>query len=128
MSLLNEVVLPKGGDDWSYAYAVLEHLAALNASTPIRYVAQREIAEAIPAVAAVRSIVRDLLTDDHWSEYFVALTFAGLRAMQWTNLTLSARRLMFLVAALSIYELGKRSQAGGASETPSETEFTDGSS
>jgi hypothetical protein len=106
VSLLTEVVMPVIGDDWWSVRLVLRYIGSL----------LREIPDTVPAlnavmqhVLAVREIAKDCLArDGSWSEYYVALTMAALRAYTWETLTLGSRRLMFCLAALSIHELRQR--------------------
>ena len=43
-----------------------------------------------------------LFEDSNWSEFYVALALAGLRAMAWKTMSLAGRRLMYLVSGLAI--------------------------
>jgi len=78
----------------------------------------------------IRRIARQILTNTNiyggvtnpWSEYYIAMAFCALRAMTRSTLSISARRLMMMVAALAIHEVsGKSLQDGsGQTQTPDE--------
>lgn len=106
VSLLTGVVMPVIGDDWYSVRLVLRYISSL----------QKDLPDSVPAlndvmqhVRAVREIARECLArDDSWSEYYIALTMCALRGYCWDTLSLGSRRLMFLLAALSIHELRNR--------------------
>jgi hypothetical protein len=64
---------------------------------------KHQAGRALSAVKAVRDVVREcLMVPDRWNEYFIALSLLSLRLMDWKSETLDARRLAFLVSALSL--------------------------
>lgn len=106
VSLLTDVVMPVIGDDWYSVRLVLRYIAALQKELPMSVPALNEVMQ---HVMAVREIARECFArDTSWSEYYVALAMCALRAYTWDTLSLGSRRLMFLVAALGIYELRSR--------------------
>ncbi|MFN8450671.1 MAG: phosphotransferase [Anaerolineae bacterium] len=106
VSLLTGVVMPVVGDDWYSVRLVLRYIASLQKDLPDSVPALNEVMQ---HVRAVREIARECLArDDSWSEYYIALTMCALRGYCWDTLSLGSRRLMFLLAALSIHELRNR--------------------
>ncbi len=105
ISLLRDVIMPVAGSTWDDAREVLEHIVPLNRGE-IPDNEEASIAFALSSVAQVRKIVEECLyREGQWSEYYVALALCCLRAMTWENMPIGARRLMFMVASLIIYEL-----------------------
>jgi hypothetical protein len=124
VSLWADVVMPLAGQEWRDAYRVLEQVAGLNsgASAPSD---DDMLDNALVPLRALREIVAGCLhTPDVWFEYYVALTFSALRALSWETRSLGSRRLMFLLAALTLYETKRRAQTG-SSDTPSDGGLTD---
>ena len=66
-----------------------------------------------------------LAVPGQWREYFVALTFLGLRLMDRMPETLDRQRLAFLVAALSLSETTDPAQKGSSDSTWSEMTAAD---
>lgn len=126
ISILCDIVMQTVGDSWDHARSVVRTLHALNDD---RTMPQDNplLTQALAAVTAIREIVKDLITAGDWSEYYMALTMCALRAMTWETMHIPGRRLMFLVAALSIYHF----QPVSGTETPSpeehETDIADNS-
>jgi hypothetical protein len=126
VSLLSEVMLPTVGDSWNAALIVLEYVHALNQHELLSSGKNDATAEAMTTVTAVREIATDCLeVKDSWLEYYVALAFSTLRAITWETMSLGGRRLMFLVAALSIHELRRRTRHSGSMETSPDDDLTD---
>jgi len=106
VSLLTDVVMPVIGDDWYSVRLVLRYIASLQKDLPDTVPVLNEVMQ---HVLAVREIARECLArDGSWSEYYVALAMCALRAYTWDTLSLGARRLMFCLAGLGIYELRQR--------------------
>jgi hypothetical protein len=126
ISILCDIVMQTVGDSWDHARSVVRTLHALNDDRTIPQ-DNPPLTQALAAVTAIREIVKDLITAGDWSEYYMALTMCALRAMTWETMHIPGRRLMFLVAALSIYHF----QPVSGTETPSpeehETDIADNS-
>lgn len=129
VSLLAEVVIPAAGQDWKDVRRVIATMIALNGRGAPPEDSDDFIVNAMITVAAVRTIAEEcMLVRTAWLEYFVALAFCSLRALMWPTMSLGARRLMFLVSALSIYELRRRARlpgSAGSMETSPDVEMTD---
>ncbi len=111
ISLLNDMVMTTTGDSWEDAYTVARHIASLNAPPPGHNPA---VVNALQSVVILREIVGECLAvEDNWTEYFIALAACALRAMSWETLSIGCRRLMFLLAAIAMYELRKKSLLPG---------------
>ncbi len=118
VSVLGDGVMNAVGNEWDTVRKVASYLAALDARTIAPSVSS-EVFAGMASVTVIREIARDCLTTkDNWQEYYVALALCALRATTWTTLTLGGRRLMFLLAGLSMLELTRRSVIT-AQETPS---------
>lgn len=121
VSLLGDAVMPAAGERWAAAYAISEHIAALNAHLPVEE-SDPHVSSAMSAVAALREIVHEcLMTEDDWSEYYIALALCALRAVTFDMMSIGGRRLMFLLSALAIHELRQKFRPGGQ-DTPSPDE------
>lgn len=106
LSILNDLVMPKLADDWRVARAMLAELSQINQGRSPQHAEARLL---LAPIISVRRVVADCLAKpDAWSEYHIALAMAAVRAFAWETITLGARRLMFLVAALSFGELAFR--------------------
>jgi hypothetical protein len=118
VSLLGDAVMPATGEDWNAVRDILHYLAALDAPTDAPSVSA-EVFSGIASVAAIREIARDCLTTrDNWYEYHIALTLCALRAITWTTMPLGSRRLLFLLAALSMRELTRKPINASSLDTP----------
>lgn len=125
VSLWADVVMPLAGDDWRDAYTVANAASALNTDHDFDVDADSELANALESLRALRGIVAGCLQRQGvWFEYHVALAFSALRALTWDNRPLGSRRLMFLLAALSIYETRRLPQVGHGN-TPTDAGLTD---
>lgn len=114
LSLLNEMIMPAIGDDWESARLLLNYLELLNRGKNIPSTTL-EMQKALEPLQSIRAVAgRCLARPDAWAEYYVALAMSALRAYAWETITMGARRLMFLVAALSFYELRQRRQSDGS--------------
>jgi len=126
VSLLAEVVTPAAGQTWESARKVIATMIALNGRGAPPEDGDDRIVDAMITVAAVRTVAQEcLLIKTAWLEYYVALAFCSLRALSWDSMSVGARRLMFLVAALSIYELRRRARLAGSVETSPDVELSD---
>lgn len=108
ISLLSDVVMPSAGESWDDARRVLNYITLLNGQEDVPETAE-PITNALMSIKALRHIVSECLAIEHsWGEYMVALAICGLRAITWETMSIGSRRLMFLVSALSFYELRSR--------------------
>ena len=122
VSLWADVVMPLAGSEWRDAYRALNAAAALNSGAPLD---DDVLNNALIPLRALREIVAGCLqVSGVWFEYYVALAFSALRALTWESRPLGSRRLMFLLAALAIYET-KRRALTGSGDTPSDGALTD---
>lgn len=126
ISLLTEVVAPMAGEGWNAVYTAFDYLTALNEQTALPRT-NPQVALAISPLIALRDIVNESLADpSDWTEYYLALALAGLRAVTWENRSLGGRRLAFLTAALAIDELRRRHHRKSVSQTSEEiTDMTE---
>jgi hypothetical protein len=127
VSLLGDAVMPIAGDDWDIARDTIHYMAAMDARKSFPTVSA-EVFAGMAVIVAIREIARECLTaKDNWYEYHVALALCALRAISWPTMTLGSRRLMFLLAGLSMLELTQKYGSNSPLETPSpdETERTD---
>lgn len=116
LSLLNEMIMPSLGDDWSSVRFILKYLAIINRGKDIPESAP-EMRKALAPIRSVRHVAMQCLAKPGaWEEYYIALAMCALRAYAWDTISLGARRLMFYVAALSFNELRQR-RASDGSET-----------
>jgi hypothetical protein len=91
-------------------------MSAVNAQTPLPNL-DSDLTLACTPLIAIREIVQaSLAQNGNWTEYYVALAMAALRAMTWNTLSLGGRRLMLLLAALAISELYMKPGGSGSSE------------
>ncbi|MBZ0291213.1 MAG: phosphotransferase [Anaerolineae bacterium] len=102
ISLLSERIMPLVSGDWDAVYEVLLYVEALNKRTEFPTF-NHELEVAFVPLRTLRAIAQRCLNDEHnWMEYHVALVFCALRALTWETMNLGARRLMLLLAALSV--------------------------
>jgi len=127
ISLLVEIVSGRAQPGWAGAWEIIRLLHALNRGKRLRAPeSSQEAIEALTMIEAVREVARECLAvPGQWREYFVALTFLGLRLMDWMSETLDGRRLAFLVAALSLSETTDPAQKGSSDSTWSEMTAAD---
>jgi ATP-dependent Clp protease ATP-binding subunit ClpC len=122
ISLLSEIVMPAAGATWADAALVLDYIIALNAQAALPDL-DAQITEAISPLTTVRDIVQELLAvEGNWAEYYIALALCALRAVTWDTMPQGARRLMFLVSALSMDDLRRRPPQTSEAQTPSPDE------
>lgn len=127
ISLLVEMVAPRAPTGWEGAWEVLELVAAINrGEDDVRHVAH-PAAEALSVVADMREIAAECLGEPgRWSEYYLALAFVALRAIDWRAESVDGRRLAFLVAALCMDHLrGGAQRWGDGSGSPGTTSELD---
>lgn len=106
VSLLIEYVAARIGVSWDEVRQAVMLLDRLNRDGQIRD--QSPLGLSMLPVVELREIVRELLYADpatgipNWTEYHVALALCALRVLGWGNRPLTARRLAFMVSALSM--------------------------
>lgn len=111
VSLHAELVMPRLGASWADARRALARAAGLPPAPPVAPDAQLD--PAFLAIEALRGIARECLAKpDDWTEYWLALAFAALRAVTWETMSEGARRFMFLLAAWCIRLLELRQMSG----------------
>lgn len=117
-SILFEVVSKLVPPGWAGVWSTVELLHSINQGEDRVQREGSQMARALTAVTAIRDVVRECLgVRDRWDEYYIALALLSLRLMDWKSEGIDARRLVFLVAALSISEAQKPSHIGSG-ETP----------
>ena len=108
VSLLVEVISNLAPSGWEGAWGIIGLLDTINKGEDRVFHERHQVARAMTIIAAIREVVQQCLgTSGRWDEYYVALAFLALRLMDWQSEHLDARRLAFLIAALSIEE-GRR--------------------
>jgi hypothetical protein len=118
ISLLGDGVMYMLGDDWVKAEAIIDFLIALDSNQPLPVI-EKSVADLLGAVVVLRQIVGHCLArPNDWTEYYIALAFCALRGMTFGSMSLGGRRLMFLLAALAMYQLEQKHVPGGT-DTPS---------
>lgn len=122
VSMMNEIISPVLGTKWSDIYRIVPYLVALNSGQPYSAV-DSKLAGPLEAIQQVRLIAGNCLVNANiWTEYYVALSMSALRAVTWTTMSIPARRLMFVLSALSIQELRTRYHPSSETDTPSPDE------
>ncbi len=119
ISILSELLVPLYDDNWDGARTLLSHFAAINHQPERSLSAAPDVAEAWQAIRELRKLAGATLAQPSlWAEYFISLALASLRAMTWTTMSLAARRSMYLISALSMYELMNSTAASASDNTP----------
>lgn len=119
ISIISETIVPQVPDSWDGARLLINHLVALN--NPGRTLSgSPELREALQALVALREVASQCLAyRDRWAEYHISLSMCALRAMQWNTMTLASRRVMFLISALSMFEIQNQPDREINENTPS---------
>ncbi|PJF26082.1 MAG: hypothetical protein CUN53_09515 [Phototrophicales bacterium] len=125
ISIWAELAVPLVEPTWEGARALGTWMLALLQNRPLP---DAPLGQALSVVKAVRDIAGLCLRDARkWDEYYAALSICALRAITWEKtMGLTARRAIFLLAALSqsvLLETGK--QGGGSSASTFEDGETD---
>jgi hypothetical protein len=119
VSLLSELLVPLADNSWDGTRNLLQVCKMLNPPQESSRLPD-DIQEVVAGLTSLRQIVQKCLAyPDRWEEYFVALSMVSLRAMTWRTMNIPSRRLMYLVSALSMGELDKRTKGDGLDKTPS---------
>ncbi len=104
-SLLIEVVSRLSSPGWEGAWNTVGLLYAINRGDDQVFNEPHPAARALTAVSTIRDIVRQCLgVPNRWDEYYIALAMIALRMVDWQSESIDARRLAFLISALSISE------------------------
>ncbi len=126
ISLLCEVVMPASGTEWDDARRVIEYLMQVNAG--YMPTGDSPLIRALAPIIEIRAVMKDILTrgtgtTPNWTEYYVSLMMSALRAVTWDHsMSIPSRRLMLLVAGLSLHELrGAYGSFGTDTPSPDET-------
>jgi len=115
-------VMPKAGSGWDEARQIVEQLSRINGGAHPNK-PQLPYSRAMLTLLNVRHIVRQCLAEPSiWSEYYIALAFSSLRSLQWPTMPPEGRKLLFMVAALSMHELKTRHRFVSDTATPSPEE------
>jgi len=103
ISLFTDYILPRlQSDTWDTIWQVAQYLHQINSGKDLLQ-ENPILNETFMVIQENRRIVKEcLFKDDNWSEYYVALALACLRAMTWKTMTLGGRRLMYLASGLAI--------------------------
>lgn len=103
ISLLVDYILPKvQSDTWGMIWQVAHYLHHINRGNQLPQI-NPILNEAFVVIQENRRIVQDcLFKKDNWSEYYVALALACLRAMTWKTMSLAGRRIVYLASGLAI--------------------------
>ncbi|MGB7340639.1 MAG: Clp protease N-terminal domain-containing protein [Phototrophicaceae bacterium] len=128
ISILSELVVPKIDDTWDDVRQLMAYLAVIDQPQLADQIPE-DIYDALKAIIALREIVaQSLAKPDDWHEYSLTLAFTALRAMTWETMSITSRRLMYLIAAFAMYHFNRREIEAGGDRTPSPEEtdyFTD---
>lgn len=128
ISILSELVVPKIGESWDDVRQLMLYLAVIDQPDMADQIPD-DIYNALKAIISLRQIVaRSLAKPNEWHEYSLTLAFTALRAMTWETMSISSRRLMYLIAAFAMYHFNRREHEAGGDRTPSPEEtdyFTD---
>lgn len=121
VSLMCDYIAPRLPDtSWGGLRAFVQQLIHLNGQDDLLDDSQ-PVLNALGVIYQIRQIVANcLIVPDVWSEYYVALTFCSLRALGWQKtVSVTGRRLLFLVAGVALHELDTRFKPLPPPKTPS---------
>lgn len=108
-SLLVEVVARLAPPGWVGAWGTIGLIRSINQGDDRVFRERHQAARALAVVATVRDLARQCLGGaDRWDEYHIALAILTLRMIGWQSEGIDARRLAFLVSALSMAEVQQR--------------------
>lgn len=95
--------------DWNSVREVFEYIYSAYNGESLQEDAPIEAHAIQQLIGSLRRIVRDCVSSPgKLTEFYVGVFFCAMRAVTWENtLTLAARRLLFLVAALAVEEFRK---------------------
>jgi hypothetical protein len=105
VSLLVEVIAHLAPPGWDGIWGIIGLLDSINKGEDRVFYERHQVGRALTIIATLRELVQECLgVPGRWSEYHIALAFLALRLMDWKSESLDARRLAFLIAALSMAE------------------------
>lgn len=105
ISIINEMLVPMFEDSWDGARRLLYDIHCATHPSGRLIEEPQEIVDALAAIAELRSIVAQSLAEpNQWHEYYIGLALVSLRAINWDNLPLLARRVMYLLSAYMMNE------------------------
>lgn len=121
ISLLNTIVVPQIEAAWKDIRQVIQYLHNINNR---KMLPDDALTRLLTPIKDIRFIVEQIMMHTNqrtvdWSQYYLALTMCALRAITW-EMPIANRRLMLLVAALSLHEmrLSLPPARGNSGETP----------
>jgi len=123
ISLLADYVLPRvNANSWEKIWQVAQYIQAINHGKELPQ-KDTTLTKTFVVIQDIRKIVEEcLIRPDNWAEYYVALALASLRAMTWTTMHESGRRLMYLASGLAMQALqGRKSEVIDNDETITDT-------
>jgi len=111
ISLLADYILPRvNADSWDKIWQVARYIQAVNLENELPQ-QDTTLTKSFVVIQDIRNIVREcLIHKENWSEYYVALALASLRAMTWDTMHEAGRRLMYLASGLAIQAMQDRKQ------------------
>lgn len=123
ISLLADYILPKvNSDSWDVIWEVAGYLYCVNRGIPFPDT-NLILDDVFEVIRENRRIVQACLYDKNsWSEYYVALALASLRAMRWKTMHMAGRRLMYLASGLAIQTFSDRQSSDDVDKTVSDTD------
>lgn len=125
VSLLGDAIMPQLGDDWQTVRQVFQMLSGAAQPGTLRETEAR-LQQAYEVVQALRAIAGECLAlPEGWSEYYVALSLCGLRAITFKTMGLGGRRLAFLLAGMAAETILSSVHAAASTDTPSPDETAD---
>ncbi|MBN1201364.1 MAG: phosphotransferase [Anaerolineae bacterium] len=113
-SLLFEVVAHLAPPGWEGVWGTVALLDSINRGEDRVLRERHQVARMLTIIPTIRDVVRECLgVPERWDEYYIALALLSLRLMSWQSEGVDARRLAFLVSALSIAAAQSPPQTGG---------------
>ncbi len=125
ISLLGDAIMPQLGDDWHTVRQVFQMLSSTDQlgkphQTDSRFQQPYEV------LRTLRAIVGECLAlPVDWSEYYIALSLCGLRAITFNTMGLGGRRLAFLLAGMAAESILSSDHMASSTDTPSPDETAD---
>lgn len=127
ISLLSELVVPTTDGSWDDARKILSCLDHLSTNMTLP-TTETSLASTMLPIKQIRLIAqRCLANENDWREFYAAMAISALRAIMWDTMTIEARRLMFLVAGLSMHYLREKPDNAGSTSVTETTEMQDNS-
>lgn len=133
ISILNDCIIPMIEHTWAGARLLLKHLITINQQQPATEPdvsangtdTPSDLENALQAIHTLRDIVREnLARPNTWREYYIALAMVALRAVTWETLPVQSRRVMYLLAALCLYDFEHHDPTISGVNAPSSDDAT----